>query len=226
MSEANVITSPAPPSGLRLVMSMSIIGFISSLLIVTAYKGTEAPIAANKARALEQAVFEVVPGTDAKVGFVQEGEALRPLEEGMIADRVYYACYKEGAFLGVAVEAAGQGFQETIRLLYGFSPESGCVMGIKVLESKETPGLGDKIEKDPHFLANFEALDVSLNESGAVAHPIELVKKGAKTDAWQIDAITGATISSRAVATILRESTAETAPLVSANLSLLKERMP
>ena len=46
------------------------------------------------------------------------------------------------------------GYQDVIRiLLYGYSPEHQAIVGMRVLESRETPGLGDKIEKDPAFLA-------------------------------------------------------------------------
>jgi electron transport complex protein RnfG len=125
------------------------------------------------------------------------------------------------------MEAEGQGFQDVLRILYGYSPLCNCVVGMKVLESKETPGLGDKIEKDADFRANFEALDATLNaESGTMANPIELVKPGKKTDAWQVEAITGATISSRAIANILRESTAVTVPVIANNLEVLREGTP
>ena len=63
-----------------------------------------------------------------------------------------------------------------------------AVVGIRVLESRETPGLGDRIETDPDFLANFERLDVSLDADGArPLHPIEAVKQGQKEHAWQVD---------------------------------------
>ena len=51
--------------------------------------------------------------------------------------------------MGVAVEASGKATPDIIRILYGYDPENRQVVGFYVLESKETPGLGDKIEKDP-----------------------------------------------------------------------------
>ena len=79
----------------------------------------------------------------------------------------------------------------------------------------ETPGLGDKIAFDPAFLKNFEALDAGLNEAGdALAHPIVAVKAGKKQNAWEVDAISGATISSVAVAKALDRSMQRMAPLI------------
>jgi electron transport complex protein RnfG len=92
-----------------------------------------------------------------------------------------------------------------------------------VLDSRETPGLGDKIEKDPAFLANFERLDVSLSKDGtALAHPIVAVKHGKKTSPWQIDAITGATVSSFAIGDILRDSAGKWVPRLAPRLEQFK----
>jgi electron transport complex protein RnfG len=129
-----------------------------------------------------------------------------------------YVCSSAFALLslaGVAIEAQGMGYQDIIRLLYGYAPQSQAIVGMEVLASKETPGLGDKIEKDPAFLANFRALDVSIAADGqSLQRPVEAVKSGSKTLPSQIDGITGATISSKAIAAILRQSSAQWVPVV------------
>jgi electron transport complex protein RnfG len=66
---------------------------------------------------------------------------------------------------------------------------------MEILQSRETPGLGDKIYKDAAFVANFSALSIDPE--------IITVKKGAKTALNEVDAITGATISSKAVVQII-----------------------
>jgi electron transport complex protein RnfG len=70
---------------------------------------------------------------------------------------------------------------------------------MEVLESRETPGLGDKIIKDDTFLANFRDL--------AVDPEVVVVKAGRSRDN-EVDAISGATISSKAVVRIINESNA------------------
>ncbi len=217
------LITPAPPSGLRLVLTLSGIGFFCGILIVLTYQLTLPVIKVNKARALEKAIFEVVPGADSKAVFCQRGDALELLGDDEAGGRKYYACYTAGRLTGVAVSAAGQGFQDVVRLLYGYSPENQCIIGIKVLESKETPGLGTKIETDSNFQANFDALAVPLAEDRqSLANPITLVKPGKKTEPWHIEAITGATISSHAVATILAQSTAVCVPVIERNLDRLR----
>ena len=73
-----------------------------------------------------------------------------------------------------------------------------------VLESRETPGLGDRIFKDPEFVASFRSL--------ATQPEIVLVPKGSGTAPHEVDGITGATISSKAVVKILNASTAQWTP--------------
>ena len=208
-----------------MILTMGILGLICAILIVVAYRSTFATIADNKARYLEQAVFEVLPNTKEKVTFTVDGDKLRPLKDGEKAAVEYYAGYNaQHQLTGVAIPTEGQGFQDTLSILYGWSPHCHCIVGMKVLESRETPGLGDRIETDPDFRANFEALSVALNAARtAIAHPIELVKHGKKTHPWEIDAISGATISSRAVADMLRKSTDSVIPLLEKNLATLEQ---
>ena len=127
--------------------------------------------------------------------------------------------------VGLAFEVRVTGYQDALRLLYGYSPEAEAIIGLRVLESRETPGLGDRIETDTRFLANFERLDVSLSDDlSRVARPIEAVKRGAKQEAWQVEGISGATISSAAVARGLRESTVHWIPRIHGHLDDFRER--
>jgi electron transport complex protein RnfG len=192
------------------------VGVVCGLLIVSVFVLTGPVIARNEAAALQRAVFEVLPGAVARASFALTADgSLQPAQEGDDPWRMVHAGYDgEGRLLGVAIEAQAMGYQDVIRLLYGYAPQSEAIVGMAVLASKETPGLGDKIEKDPAFRANFQALDVSLAPDGSLQHPIVAVKHGTKSEPWQIDGITGATISSKAVANILRQSSAQWVPLV------------
>ncbi len=204
----------APPPIWPMYRAMVGVGLLCSLLIVSVYLGTAPRIAHNRAVALERAIFQVLPGARSSRTFRLDAtagaERFQPVENPAEGDLLVYAGYDEGGELvGLAVEASGMGYQDVIGVLYGYAFRQEAIVGMRVLESRETPGLGDKIETDPSFLANFERLDVSLDESGsAPLHPIEAVKPGEKEQPWQVDGITGATISSVAIAGILRDSTA------------------
>lgn len=191
------------------------IATLCALLIVGVYLVTRPVIDAKRAAQLENAVFRVLPGAVRKSQFYLSADGTlsrTPLSRG---DRVtLYAGYdKNDALVGVALQASGMGYQDAIRLLYGYSPASQTLIGMQVLDSKETPGLGDRVEKDADFLANFSALDVSVDTAtGQLHHPVVAVKHGTRTRAWQIDGITGATISSQAIAAIIRQSTSAWVP--------------
>jgi electron transport complex protein RnfG len=186
------------------------IGILCGLLIVGVFELTRPVIARNKAEALQRAIFQVLPEASSSQTFRLDGEDRFALHEGEGegAQLVYAGYDAQQRLIGIAIEAQGMGYQDVIRVIYGYSFEKDAVIGIRVLESKETPGLGTKIETDPDFLKNFERLDVSLTDDlSGIAHPIEFVKPGTKEQPWQVDGITGATISSNAIANILSRST-------------------
>lgn len=224
--EAAIEEPQDPYQSIKMVLSMGAIGLISGLLIVSTYQLTFETIKKNRAEALKAAVFEAVPGAEKVVSFApnQEG-SLAPVAEDADTPYKYYAGYDgEGELVGIAVEARGQGFQDIISILYGYSPQKQTIIGMKVLASKETPGLGSKIETDPKFRSNFEALDVAVAPNGdALLHAIAFAKPGKKTQKWQIEGITGATISAKAITKILKESAAKAVVELAKNLEALEK---
>jgi len=187
------------PSSLRLVLTLAIAGLVSGVAIIGIYESTLPTITANKARELREAVFKVLPGVSQMQALVYRDSEVVVVEKPDKNEPVIYGGYDEqGDFVGYAMPAAGPGFQDTIAILYGYKPAEKIVVGMEVLESRETPGLGDKIYKDAVFVAGFSALSVEPE--------ILAVKKGTKSQPNEIDAITGATISSKAVVRIINEA--------------------
>ncbi|MDP3939059.1 MAG: FMN-binding protein, partial [Deltaproteobacteria bacterium] len=112
-------------------------------------------------------------------------------------ERVYLGHAADGSPLGYAVVAQAPGFADMVRIIIGYDPATRTLLGMKVLESKETPGLGDRIEKDAHFVGQFEGVHT----------PLEAVKPGAgKGGPSEVDLITGATISSKVVVRIINDA--------------------
>jgi electron transport complex protein RnfG len=187
------------PSSLRLVLTLAIAGLVSGIAIIGIYESTLPTITANKARELREAVFKVLPGVSQMQALVSRNGQLVVVAAPDKDEPVIYGGYDEAqAFIGYAIPAAGPGFQDTIAILYGYIPGKKQVVGMEVLESRETPGLGDKIYKDAAFVGGFAALSVEPE--------IIAVKKGTKSSPNEIDAITGATISSKAVVRIINEA--------------------
>ena len=213
-----LIQVEAQPSSFRLVASLALAGLFSGLVLVAVFLLTQPRIERNQAEALNAAIFRVLPRTTEVTAYVVENDAPKPYEgeAGALPSgpAIFVGRSEDGELIGFAIPASGGGFQDTIRLIYGYDPGRRVIIGMEVLDSRETPGLGDKILFDPDFLANFEALEISPG--------IEAVKKGEKDAANQVDCITGATISSEAVVQILNDSTRDWSPLLK-KLSAVEE---
>ncbi len=222
----NEAASPAPPvmpKSSRLIAALAIIAMVSGLLVAMTFQVTAPRIALNKQRALEKAIFSVLPDASVHANFSAKDGALEPLPADAFAEANLFAGYdEEGRLVGIATEGSARGYQDVVRILYAYSPESECIVGITVLQSSETPGIGDQVESDPAFLQNFDCLDAKLDaEKSRLAHEIVTVKNGKKTQPWEIDGISGATITSVAIGAALNQSAQSMLPLVQANRDLL-----
>jgi electron transport complex protein RnfG len=213
----------AAPSALAMLRTLGGIAMLSGLLVVLVYQYTLPIIAENQRIATERAVFRVIPGAVSKRDFIVTPDGLVPAAEATVEGNTIYAAYDaQGRLRGVAFPGAAQGYQDIIKLLFGYDPACECIIGSKVLKSTETPGLGDKIDFDPEFLKNFGALDARVNATGnALANPIVTVKHGTKANPWEIDAISGATISSAALGRALNGSAQRILPMIQRDLNRL-----
>ncbi|MDH3211826.1 MAG: FMN-binding protein [Myxococcales bacterium] len=187
----------------RMMSTLGIAGFCSGLALVSVYMITQPRIARNRMEALEAAIFRVLPGARSREALTLRHGELTPVEAGDAdpgAESAIYAGYDEaGKRIGFAIPAEGPGFQDTIKLIYGYDPERRRIVGLRVLESRETPGLGDKIIKDQDFVSNFSDLRVT---------PEVVVVRRGRTNDNEVDAISGATISSNAVVKIINQANA------------------
>ena len=190
-------------------------GAFCALLLVGVFKATEARIADNKARFLASAVSQVLPASQTTVDVTKDADGNRVAATQPATLPVFLGYDENGELVGAVITSQAMGYADLVTVLFSYSFEKQAIVGFKVLESKETPGLGDKVEIEPHFLANFEALDARLNEERtALANPIVTVKQGEKTEPWQIDGITGATITSETIGVIMDKGASEWVPLL------------
>ena len=138
---------------------------------------TVEPIAAAKAAATQQALGQVLPAFD-----VTEQTELT-IDEMPI---VVYTAKSGDAVVGYAVESmTKQGFSGVVKLMVGFLPD-GTVNNINVLQQAETPGLGTKMCDEGNPLI------------ASIQHRILDKQLAVKKDGGDVDALTAATISSRA----------------------------
>ena len=224
MSQADANTVAVDP-GLttRMLRTLGLVAMLSGLLVVLTYRFTLPMIEENKRLLIERALFKVIPGAVTRQDFVITELGIRKAGQDAEGVTLYAGYDQEGRLKGVALEAAAAGYQDVIRVLYGYDPYCQCIRGIQVLKMAETPGIGDKIITDAHFQQNFVALEARAHVSGkGLEHAIVPVKSGTKTEPWQIDAISGATITSNAVARMLNDSAQQHVPTILKDLSIME----
>ena len=174
---------------IRMISVLTIVGLISGAALSFMYKYAHPLILDNQENRTEKAIFKIFP--DAK-SYDKE-----TMEKGEI---LFKMKNKNGSFLGYAFLAEGNGYQGTVKLMAGIAPDLETLVGIEVLESQETPGLGQEITTD-EFKKQFKGLK-ALPE-------IAYVKNAKPENPNEIEAITGATVSSGAVVSILNKKIKE-----------------
>ncbi|MCK4842879.1 MAG: FMN-binding protein [Methylococcales bacterium] len=214
---------PPLPSSFSLISTLGVIAMLSGLLVVLVYEYTKPIIAENQRIATERAIFKVLPKATTRLTFViNQGNI--SLADDKTRGQLIYAGYDDNnQFVGMALNAAEQGYQDIIKLLYGYQPETGCITGYDVLKSTETPGFGTKISSDKDFLANFNCLDAKVNqELTGLLNVIKTVRHGTKQNPWEIDAIAGSTITSNAIGRMFNQSGHALHPIIANHLRQLK----
>ena len=161
-----------------MALSLTLITSVAALCLGGVYIITKEPIDAAKKAKREAAIKIVLPDFDNL-----ETET-KSVDGGEIA---LNKAYKNGEWIGTAVETfTKNGFSGEIKLMVGLLPD-GAIYDISVLGHAETPGLGDKIDiKKSNFPEQFKGKNPAS------------FKLSVKKDGGDVDAITAATISSRA----------------------------
>lgn len=209
-----------------MIATLGFVTALSGFLIVTVYQATKPAIEENKRLAIQKTVLEVIKGATAYKHFVinEKGELLAATP-GLKGTNVYAGYDAGGKLAGLAAEGRAQGYSGAVETIYAYTPSCQCITGVKVIKQTETPGLGDKVITNKDFVANFDKLDATV-KGDALANAIVAVKHGSKKNPWEIDAISGATISSKAIAKGLNGSAQDVLPKVVPLLSQMEGAKP
>ncbi len=161
-------------------------------------------IAANKINETLAKIPEVVLGKEQAQKLTETGKTLSVKPHTIEVDKkgkkkyytAYEAKYHDGRLAGWVTKAGGQGYADKIELLLGLDAQAAEITGLFVLDQKETPGLGNKIIEEK-WRSQFYGKDTGI--------ALKVVKSRAGS-ANEIDAITGATISSNSVCSIINKT--------------------
>jgi electron transport complex protein RnfG len=178
----------------KMMLVLTLITILSGAALSTWDGYTKPKIDLHKLEALKAAIAKVLPPYDEYHEMNTDGVTL-------------YIAKTSGSDnpAGIAFEAVGNGFQGKISMMVGVDSTFARITGLKVLEQVETPGLGTKIVTDPTrkqnpgwFADQFNTLPTDKE--------IEVVKNQKPSKENEIQAITGATISSKAVVAIINNA--------------------
>lgn len=175
----------------RMIIVLTLVGLISGGFLAGVAKLTKERIALNTQAEIEEAIQEVVDET--------ETNAVLHEEEGLV---IYQGFEKDGDLAGFAIQATGVGFQDKITLMFGLDASLKEITGLTIIDQKETPGLGAKIEDWDVFLQFWE----NRNATGHLTlrkPPASTINELLPTE---INTITAATISSKKVLEIVNLS--------------------
>jgi electron transport complex protein RnfG len=168
----------------NMVLTLLAITAIAGVSLGFVYELTKEPIRLAKEEKQKKAITEVVPTFNNQPG----SEVIELTSNEGFALKVFPA-KMDGQLVGVAIETmSNKGFSGEVKIMVGLNPD-GSVNNYQVLEHKETPGLGTKM--DAWFKTD------KGNQSILGKHP-EKYNLTVSKDGGEVDAITAATISSRA----------------------------
>jgi electron transport complex protein RnfG len=164
----------------NMVLSLTLISLAASACLGFVYEFTKGPIELSNLNKKLEAIKVVVPEFNNN-----PNDEMYKLPTGEGDSLEIYPAKKDSVLVGYAINTyTKNGFSGNISLMAGFKPD-GTIVNITVLEQKETPGLGTKMT-EPKFKEQF-------NEKNPAQYMMKV-----KKDGGQVDAITAATISSRA----------------------------
>lgn len=188
-----------------------VMGVVFACLLAGTQTAMTPKIRSNETQELMSSIAEVVPqmSPTAKPEEIDPAKLNLPIADlGIKEVKVYRCVDTAGRLAGWAVDAAGSGFIDRIRLVVGLAPDGQTILGIKAVSHLETPGLGNKI--DTKGEENFYPLQY---KGLSTSQTLQLVKSG-RTQDNQIQAITGATYSSQYTMDIVNEVIQRIAPLL------------
>ncbi len=164
----------------NMVLALVMVSVVAALALGSVYMLTKKPIALAQKRKQEAAIKAVLPAFDHVKGVkVPDADGNDSL--------LFNVATKDGKLVGIAVNTyTDKGFGGKIKAMIGFLP-NGTIYNTSILELKETPGLGTKLQKSKSDFPN------QFKGKNPKTFQLKVTKDGG-----DVDAITAATISSRA----------------------------
>ncbi len=180
-------------------LTLAFIAAICTALVAATYQLTAERIAANEKALLEQSLAPALSGIFYEGGVSESRVVIPPPHDlpGSDAAIIYRVFADEEPVAALFVVTARDGFSGPIRILLGIEYD-GTVTGVRILQHRETPGLGDRIESTrSDWVLQFDGR--SMGDPVVTGWAI-------KNDGGEFDQLTGASVTPRAVIKAIRDT--------------------
>ncbi len=180
-------------------MTLAVIAAVCTALVAATYQLTEERIAANEKALLEQSLQPALAGLVYDSSVSNSRLVLQPPHElpGNDPAFIYRVYAGEQPVAALFAVTARDGYAGPIRVLIGLDT-AGVITGVRILQHRETPGLGDNIEA--------ERSDWVFQFDGRSMGDPALPGWALQVDGGEFDQLTGASVTPRAVINAIRET--------------------
>ncbi|MCC5867877.1 MAG: FMN-binding protein [Gammaproteobacteria bacterium] len=199
-------------SVLRVQAVLVAIALVAGLTIATVHEWTRPMVMEQRGGLFGDAALEVLPdavnyriytrGADGRPRLLGDGDS----------PELFIGLDARGRTVGAAIVGSGMGYADVIQLVFGLDLIAGRLTGMRVVASRETPGLGSVIVDDMDWVDSFGRIELQFDGQRQL-QPLR-VRDGARHEQGEVDAISGATVSVYAVTQIINRSLAEWLPIL------------
>jgi len=173
---------------IKMIVVLTILSVFSGGLLAAVRNGTKDKI--------ENQQLQFVKGP--AISAILEGASNNPISDRFRlkdaeTERSFFVGVFNGEANAVVFESFGKGFGGDLGVMIGVNTKDDKIIGVGITTHSETPGVGSRAKSDPSFAAQFKG--IPLAEEFKV-----------KTDGGQVDAVSGATVTSRAVSAALTDA--------------------
>jgi len=199
-------------SVLRIQAVLVAIALVAGLSIATVHEWTRPMVMAQRGGLLGDAALEVMPGAASYLIYVRGADDRLRMMGDNDSPELFIGLDEQGRGVGAAIVGSGMGYADIIQLVFGLDPAAERLTGMRVVASRETPGLGSVIVDDQDWVESFTRIRLPFDGQQRLRNL--RVRSNASHEDGEVDAISGATVSVASVTRIINLSLAEWLPIL------------
>ena len=204
---------------LRIQAVLVTIALVAGLAIATVHEWTRPMVMAQRGGELGKAALTVMPGAESYRIYTRDADGRPRLSEDDDKHELFIGLDDRGQAVGAAIVSSGSGYADTIELVFGLHRDLDRLTGMRVVASRETPGIGTVITDDKEWVESFTRIQLPFDDQQRLQRL--QVRENARYEDGEVDAISGATVSVFSVTRIINHGLADWLPILREELDEL-----